>query len=168
MLKQGIRREDRWRYWVAAILLLIMGALGLYSTVAGIESLHLFNEIRLRVAGETTEALVLNIERVRVARSSEPRVSYQFSVDGRTITEENRGVRYSTYQQARETRRISVIYLPDDPAINRPANSTEPVFLLIGCILGLAFLCYGGHIAYRLIKTRSDSHLQSTLGTQQK
>jgi hypothetical protein len=120
---------------------------------------------------ETTQGVVLNVERTNASENDTPVYAYDYSFRVEKLEAEFHGVSYSTGNLFEPGQPVTVEYLANEPAMSRIQNTRRAIFgpevicfVLIFPLVGLGFLIPG--VINGLKANRLLSHGKVGLGTQ--
>ena len=126
-------RRSRFNIYIAIAVVALIGI--------ACSGIGLISELTLSQNGVTTMATVTDTEMSYTNGNPTYDVQYEFSINGQVYTCSDPtgrrdlwcGVSYSEYQSADATQQIQVLYLPDNPWNNRPADKSPdtPIFIVI-------------------------------------
>jgi hypothetical protein len=108
-----------------------------------------YEELRYRRSGEEIEASVVAKKNIPSGRrGTRPGVSYRFTTpDGREF-EGERVLEPDLLEKLQPGRPLTVVYLPDRPATNRPRGSSEAGAMLFAFPIGAVSTALGGGLAW--------------------
>ena len=139
--------ESRAMSWA---LLILVGAI-----LAGVLWFAALPEARLALEGREVAAQVTGKHEVS-GRSTTYHLSYTFTTASGQVRRADGRVGYATYRAIRPGDRITVLYVPADPEIQRPASFDERWAIL--ALLGM----FGAGLAYTVMMVWRAERLRST------